>query len=355
MGLSVQHNDSKWSDMLNFRSDGNTTQVVTPKVRIGSMDGLHTLVASSDGLVFALGRLGSLRAFLQNGAWSASPVWQLNSTFNGTRNDRAEAEQRLLIKGTYLGTEPKKVRVTYAGGKLVLAKDEDTPPVLPPVPTELGNEVSITGFVKNSATLVPIPGALLTWSFAGYARHVVFTNEEGYYEFLGLPRAYDVDITAPGYQAKETTHDSTTTRSFTDYLDPELVALFLGVEIIVRYSNTAGPVPGGHQCDAATYKVFGNDLLLGEANLNNLIDGGDREAIITITADQAQTMVETYEDHILRLSLECDPDNPEYDHDAGYGDTCHVELAWVIVRNSLGNELYNGAPVGNFAEISLIP
>jgi hypothetical protein len=53
-----------------------------------------------------------------------------------------------------------------------------------------------------------------------------------------------------------------------------------GTDVTVQYSNSNGPCPGGHQCDAAVFRVElahgGNSVVLGTANLNNGDDGGDR-------------------------------------------------------------------------------
>ncbi|MBX7192963.1 MAG: hypothetical protein K1X94_12935 [Sandaracinaceae bacterium] len=53
-------------------------------------------------------------------------------------------------------------------------------------------------------------------------------------------------------------------------------------EVVVRFSNTEGPCPGGHRCDRAIFDVelvgaaCGAHRVLGSANLDNAADGRDR-------------------------------------------------------------------------------
>jgi len=62
-----------------------------------------------------------------------------------------------------------------------------------------------------------------------------------------------------------------------------------GTDITVQYSQSNGPCPGGHQCDAAVFRVElahgGSHVVLGTANLNNGDDGGDRGPF-TFTVNQ---------------------------------------------------------------------
>ena len=63
-----------------------------------------------------------------------------------------------------------------------------------------------------------------------------------------------------------------------------------GTDITVQYSQSNGPCPGGHQCDAAVFRVElahgAARVVLGTANLNNGDDGGDRGPF-TFTVTQA--------------------------------------------------------------------
>ena len=58
------------------------------------------------------------------------------------------------------------------------------------------------------------------------------------------------------------------------------VVITAGCTVTVRYSNSDGPCPGGHQCDAAIFNITlwhsGHSVAVGTANLNNGEDGGDR-------------------------------------------------------------------------------
>ena len=63
-----------------------------------------------------------------------------------------------------------------------------------------------------------------------------------------------------------------------------------GTSVTVQYSNSNGPCPGGHYCDAAVFRVElasgSAHVVLGTANLNNGDDGGDRGPF-TFTVTQA--------------------------------------------------------------------
>ena len=63
-----------------------------------------------------------------------------------------------------------------------------------------------------------------------------------------------------------------------------------GTDITVQYSSSTGPCPGGHQCDAAIFRIElrrgSARVVLGSANMNNGDDGGDRGPF-TFTVTQA--------------------------------------------------------------------
>ena len=63
-----------------------------------------------------------------------------------------------------------------------------------------------------------------------------------------------------------------------------------GTDISIQYSQSNGPCPGGHQCDAAVFRVElasgSGHVVLGTADLNNGDDGGDRGPF-TFTVTQA--------------------------------------------------------------------
>ncbi len=69
------------------------------------------------------------------------------------------------------------------------------------------------------------------------------------------------------------------------------VTITAGCSVSVQYSNTDGPCPGGHCCDAAKFRVTlwhnGANVLIGEANLNNGDDCGNRGPF-TFTISQEQ-------------------------------------------------------------------
>ena len=69
------------------------------------------------------------------------------------------------------------------------------------------------------------------------------------------------------------------------------VTITAGCTVSVQYSNTDGPCPGGHCCDAAKFRITlwhsGTNVLIGEANLNNGDDCGNRGPF-TFTISQEQ-------------------------------------------------------------------
>ncbi|XHR30424.1 MAG: hypothetical protein ACFUZC_07645 [Chthoniobacteraceae bacterium] len=69
------------------------------------------------------------------------------------------------------------------------------------------------------------------------------------------------------------------------------VTITAGCSVSVQYSNSDGPCPGGHCCDAAKFRISlwhnGTSVLIGEANLNNGNDCGNRGPF-TFTISQEQ-------------------------------------------------------------------
>ena len=95
-------------------------------------------------------------------------------------------------------------------------------------------------------------------------------------------------------------------------------------QIIIRYSNQDGPCPGGHCCDAANYDVYIGDRYIGNANMNNASDCGNRTAIINIPNG-----VLTNIDGSIDLSFKCK-----------YTD-CHGGVTWVQILDDEGNQVFN--------------
>lgn len=130
---------------------------------------------------------------------------------------------------------------------------------------------------------------------------------------------------------------------------PEIDSL-VGMQISVRYSNTEGPCPGGHQCDAAIFRLTANGVDLGRVNLNNGDDGGDRSFALTITDE----MAEAIGTGVVTFALTCDPTDPEFDP-VPFSGACHMPIGWVqILAPVTGESLYNACPAGSFFSLDII-
>ena len=351
-GLSSLRQDSKWLDMLNFRSQGSSTYVCPPKYLLKKAEGLHTVARGTAEVNYAFGSSESFGFTVTPDGIETFPLWRLTQRFVGEQAGRPAAAQRLFVRGTYSGTERKKIKVSYVGGKLELAAPEPPAVTLPPV-EDPADVFVVNGSVLDSYLETGVEGATVTWSQDGINLAVLQTSSDGSYSTELPAGEYDVTIAADGYYAYSTTHTvaEIPVNTFVDYLVFETI--FTDLTISVRYSNTEGPVPGGHSCDAAVYKVLANGYFIGYANLNNGATGEDVTVDIEITAEQGAAIAQATGTTVLNLELVCDPTHPEYDHDAGWGDSCHTNLAWVIITDSEDNELYNGAPVGYFVSIDI--
>ena len=89
-----------------------------------------------------------------------------------------------------------------------------------------------------------------------------------------------------------------------------------GYKIQIQYSDTLGFCPGGHRCDNADFDFYINGTLIGNANLNNGLYGGDViPPVITVptgmTADQ---------NGMFTFELRC---KQSY---------CHMGIAWIQIR-----------------------
>lgn len=93
----------------------------------------------------------------------------------------------------------------------------------------------------------------------------------------------------------------------------------VGLSVTVLYSPDKDPdfpCRGNHQCDAANFDVLLNDVKIGEANLNNAMDGGFRSSeALQVTNDLAkQIMGDTPKNIVIQLqckSQNCHSDRPE--------------------------------------------
>ena len=132
----------------------------------------------------------------------------------------------------------------------------------------------------------------------------------------------------------------------------ESTSFYDGYTIEVRYSNNSGPCQGGHSCNAARFRLLGNGVLIGVADLNNDPGGGDRDTSLTINSELARQIRESSpNNNILQLSLVCDI---RPDENGGWGlGKCHENVTWIRVysENDPFNYLYDGCPIGNFLEL----
>jgi hypothetical protein len=109
-----------------------------------------------------------------------------------------------------------------------------------------------------------------------------------------------------------------------------------GLTIKIAYSDTEGPCPGGHVCNAATYDFYMNGIYLGEVNLNNSPGGGDRESTFILTKSQAEAIAAV--SPIVTFGIFC---NVPPDVDLGWGlGQCHTNLPWIRVYTPDGAILY---------------
>lgn len=360
-GVSLTKSDAKWADQLNFRSSDNRTYVVPRRVKLLERDaGFHTIIHGIGSDNYALGSKES---------W----MFQGNDQTEFIRLWRARLRQKILgkrtleplkVRGNYLGNSTETVVLTLVNNHLVL--DSKWPPApivveeVEPTPSvdcghggdfSGGNGGGFAMIVTDSVTAAVIPMAKVeVWK----GRTLVttkYTNAAGFVAFGLSGGKYIFKCSAAKYHSKRVIFNvSESVGTEEVQLDPD-VGRFYHIKIRVQYSNTLGPVPGGHYCDSAVYKVTANDITIGWANLNNATDGGDRLVDLVISAEQAQEIVAGSDSTHLNLSLICDPSYPGFDLLA-YDGLCHPNLAWVIVYNAEGTVLYDGAPVGLFLTIT---
>ena len=125
------------------------------------------------------------------------------------------------------------------------------------------------------------------------------------------------------------------------------------MEFLVRYSDTRGSKPGGHQCDRGTFNLKANNVVVGTVYLSNTNgpndhhnywpgeNGGmDRYNSLTLTNQQVQDIATSSVNGVIQLSLNC-----------LLPGGCHESVNWVTVKVN-GTQIYDGYPVGNFVKIN---
>lgn len=118
-GLSGLKDDNKWSEMLNMRSANRRTKAVRRKHELFTRDaGFHSLFRGLKNKCYVIGTKESF-GFVGSDTLCPFKLWRVDQRYLGTRNDRSPSTQRLLIRGNFTGTVPKKFRVTLVKGRLV--------------------------------------------------------------------------------------------------------------------------------------------------------------------------------------------------------------------------------------------
>jgi hypothetical protein len=129
----------------------------------------------------------------------------------------------------------------------------------------------------------------------------------------------------------------------------------LGMAIKVAYSDSLGPCPGGHVCDAAKFYFYANgNTFLGLVDLNNLqTGGGDRQSTFTISEQTLQSILAASPGATqLDLQLVC-ATPPDEDYGWGFGG-CHDTVPWVEVINGAGVNIYNACPSTSVFSVPLL-
>lgn len=141
----------------------------------------------------------------------------------------------------------------------------------------------------------------------------------------------------------------------------EVVNCLASMEFIVQYSPTLGPCPGGHQCNAATFYLRGNNVTIGTVYLSNngftdqlnyppgITSGLARYNSLTLTTQQAQNIAASSTGGNISFSLVCaTPINVNYGY--GFGG-CHTNVTWITLKLN-AETIYSGCPNNNFLTIN---
>lgn len=267
-GLSGLRSDEKWTDMLNFRSQNKKTTVIPPKFSLLDCDFRgHTIARGQGEHNYVFGGRHSFGCVIGNELHHYT-LWRLSQRYLRTYSSRSEQSQRLNVRGSYTGTTPLKLRLTYVAGRLVADFNVPKPaPTIATPPIDFGcdcacdNEIKITGVVTNSANGLPIAGATLIWSRFGHAQWSLVTNALGQYSFSGLPGTYSVVIAKTGFNSVTISRTLSVTQHFANAL---LLNLVLPPPILC--SSTANSGGSGYQIIAVTLgSSFGTVTLNYEA------------------------------------------------------------------------------------------
>jgi hypothetical protein len=121
------------------------------------------------------------------------------------------------------------------------------------------------------------------------------------------------------------------------------------------YNGYANPCADPHNCNAARYTMYANNVLLGDVNLDNFPSGDDRETQFILTAAQA-TQIKAVHEKIITFNLVCNVgDNPPKGTNGSLGPgVCHETMPWILITSNTGAILYSGCPSQNEFIIELM-
>lgn len=126
-GLSGLREDSRWSDVCDFRFCNSRTVIVPPYQKYPNIStGLHTLVKGCNNNHYAIGSKCSYHLRDRMGILDFSPLWELKHKFVGDRSARDSKDYQLVLKGRYTGETPKRLTVT-------LVDDTNHIPIVEPI------------------------------------------------------------------------------------------------------------------------------------------------------------------------------------------------------------------------------
>lgn len=108
-----------------------------------------------------------------------------------------------------------------------------------------------------------------------------------------------------------------------------------GLKITARYSNSEGPCPGGHQCNNAAWNLYLGKIFIGEINLNNGEDGGDRVSELYATGDEINNYISEFGCN-LKFEAKC------------VNEFCHSNITWYKVETDDGEILLDSCVLDSF-------
>lgn len=121
------------------------------------------------------------------------------------------------------------------------------------------------------------------------------------------------------------------------------------------YKNIPNPCPQPHNCNAARYLFYINDIFIGNVNLDNYPTGADKENEFILTAGQVND-IKLVNDKIFTFKLVCNvADNPPIGTNGSLGPgICHDSPPWFYISTNGGSVLYSGCPSSNEFTIELM-